>query len=199
MQDNRIADEPLEGPGAWTIVDADGYKFLVSHDSPRSGSFLQALKVDIRNWQVLQVWATGFVSLSLGVTILCSSAKQESWVQALPGLFLTFMGGYLLFRMLRVFLAFVRKVRCGPVLRGRIPSLGRSSLVRGYSTVNAQLSDGRTILVWVRIAPALALLGGGTPAEVLILADPEEPHGHVIAIRAISRNQAGAEESRPSQ
>ena len=199
MQDIRIADESLEGSGAWTIEDPDTYRFLTSRESPRSGSFPQALKVDIRSRRVIQYWAKGLGLFALGATGVYFGVKSDSWMRGVPGLYAAFMGGRVLYAMLRLFLAFVRQLRLGPVLRGRIPSLGRSSPIRGISMVHARLPDGRKLLVALEIAPALALLGGEAPAEVLILADPAETGGMVIGIRPISGDRAGAEGPRPSE
>lgn len=198
MQHTWIADEPIEGTGAWTLDDPDGFEFLRRNTLPRPGSILQALKADFRDWQVIRYWAIGLVMATLGVGTVYFSIKTDSMVALLPGLFAAFMGGRLLFVLLRLFLIFERNLRCGPILQGEIPSLGRNSPVRGISIVTAQLSDGRSIVVAMKIAPTLAAVGGAAPAEVLILADPDERQGSVIGIRPILRNRAEADATRPS-
>jgi hypothetical protein len=195
----RFADEPIEGPYAWTVEEPDIYDFLARQDPPRSGSFLRALKVDARNWQVIQFWSIGFVLSGIGLGVVYYGAKTSSWGLAVPGLVLMLMGGRVVVTYLRLLFRFIRTLRSGRLLRGQIPSLGRTSVVRGYSTVKARLSDGRSLLVSVRIAPALALLGDGAPAEVIILAGADERDGMVICIRALERNRAEAESLPPSK
>jgi hypothetical protein len=186
MPDTDPARElPPTSQDGWIIDNPDAYQFLVRHDPPRPGSFLQVLKLDARDSQVRRYWVTigGLVGIG-AVGLWIGSVTGTPWLM-LPGFVAIGAGGGLLVLLIRLFLPAVRNQRLGHLLRGEIRSLGPPVLARGCSKTNALLSDGRSILVALSNTPATELLSRYGRAEVLLLASPDEKWGSVIAIRAV--------------
>jgi hypothetical protein len=192
MPDNPAAGEPLDGQGSWDTEEPDLYHFLDTHDPPRPGCFLLGLKCDLRSWRALRFWGIALVATAIGIVTASVGIHRGSPWPVILGLPVAFYGARLLFVMVRLFRGMVRNLRHGPLLRGVVHSLMQPFAHTGSSAAEAQLPDGRSVLVAVNTAWASALLRPGVSAEVIILADPDETQGSVICMRPMTRRKAEA-------
>jgi hypothetical protein len=194
MQDTRSPGE-LEpnAPEGWIVEDLADYQFLVGHDPPRPGSFLRQVKEDFRSRIAYRCWAGGGWLIVLGLLIFLIGAQQGWLWLALSGLALALFGALWLSYMLRQFLVVVRMLRRGPLVLGEICSLRPHPVNSDLSVAEARLADGRSLPVAVPTAPAAALLGRDSQAEVLLVAALDQRLGGFIGIRAMPRDRgAGA-------
>jgi hypothetical protein len=188
MADTPSASEPEPNtPEGWTAEDSAYYAFLLRHEPPRPGSFLQQLKIDVRSAEVLRYWATGIALVGAGLAVYWIDPALGGVRLGLLGLGLALVGALRLGLYAKLLLVCVRMIRHGPVLQGTIRFLQPHSVSRKYSLTKARLADERSILVSVPTAPATALLQRDGQAKVLFIADPEERNSVVFGIRAVSK------------